>query len=112
MSIFHYEYKVKPESGYHTALRIGFAHVYIKADNLIEGRLRAQVVLEESHFIVLERMYDGEEYDAQLHDPHPEALKFIELAKKDGVAIYVGGVGSVPAESEVHLRLKAPKTNL
>jgi hypothetical protein len=96
MQIFHYEFKVEPEKGHHTALRIGFAHVYIKADNLIEGRLRAQIKLEDAHFVVLERMYGGEEYDPQLHDPHPEAQKYIELAKKDGVVIFVGGVGIVP----------------
>ena len=108
MSIFHYEFKVEPEKGHHTALRIGFAHVYIKADNLIEGRLRAQIVLEDAHFVVLERMYDGEEYDTELSDPAPEAMKFIEMARKDGVAIYVGGVGNVPNYTEMPFRLKTP----
>ena len=56
MAIFHYEFKVQPESGHHPAITLGFAHVYIKASNLIEGRLRAQIVLQDAHFVVLERM--------------------------------------------------------
>jgi hypothetical protein len=60
-------------------VKIGFAHVYIKADNLIEGRLRAQIALENSHFVVLERI------TVHIVNPTQLFLRFQNLGKNSEI---------------------------
>ena len=98
MKIFAFVFKVEPQKGYYPNVKYGYANVYLKAGSLIEGRLRAKILLQDAHWNVLEMRTDGIEHDPLLDDPHPIAADLLQKAKQDGVAILISGVAAGPTD--------------
>jgi hypothetical protein len=97
--IFAFVFKVKPESGHYSNVNFGYANVYVKADNLIEARLRATILVKDAHWDVLEMLQDGTAHYPLTDDPHPLAKDLLQHAKEHGTAIRISGVGVDPIDA-------------